>query len=699
MNEINKFYQLIMQDTLATQESNENGDFQEQVFTRIATDMLSEAGETENVVIAYDERALGTRNQHKINAFSISDNYETVDLFNVVFDNISEIRVISKSEVETAAKRIKNFFIKAFEKKYVNEIAESSEILTFAHTLANYQELREKLVRINAVILTNGEYKGDFPKSEKIGSHNIYYWVKDINYFYKISAQARAPIEISFDNFEGEQFSIPCLIASTPSKIYKTYIAIMPGLCLAKLYEKYGARLLEQNVRSFLQFSGKINKAIRDTIRNEPQMFLAFNNGIAATADKIILDESNQNILKINNLQIVNGGQTMASIYNTYRKEKVNISNIYVQVKLSIIEDSTSFNSIVSRISKYANTQNKINDADFTANNPSLIAFEKISRYTLSPVTSMSNIQTCWFFERARGQYKTLRSREGTTKSRLSAFDRKYPKKQVFTKVEFAKYINAYKEICKNSKVIIGPHFVVRGNEKNYNQFITHNLPDSKHIKTIFFEDTVAKCILFKTAERRYGTKINDYNIGELRQVVVPYSLSLLNILTEDKLDIYKIWKNQCISQELSDFLYELMKQVNQFILDNSPISHYIEWAKKEECWLKVKNSPWQINIADIESDLINEKNPQKRHSDTDCSEDELRKNREKVLSLPFSHWVKIKAWGKDSNFFDIKQQARVSNIVHKIQMNKPLSDRECSQGAELIDIVSENNVDLLTDS
>jgi hypothetical protein len=285
MNEIEKYYQSLMQDVVAMQAGNEDGDTQEQTFTRIAVDILAEAGETENADVAYDEKALGTRNQHKINAYAVSENYETVDLFISIFDFSDTITTIAKAEIDRATTRITNFFKKAVEKDYVNEVAESSPIFEFANTLANYQELKENLVRVNAIILTNGEYKGDFPPSDTISGYSVFYRVIDINYLYKISEQSRVPIEINFDDFEGENFEIPCLSANSQNTDYRAYIAIIPGTCLAKLYERYGARLLEQNVRSFLQFTGKINKGIRDTIRNKPQMFLAFNNGTATTND------------------------------------------------------------------------------------------------------------------------------------------------------------------------------------------------------------------------------------------------------------------------------------------------------------------------------------------------------------------------------------------------------------------------------
>jgi hypothetical protein len=672
------------------------------IFRIIFVDILAEAGETENAAVAYDEKALGTRNQHKINAYAISDNYETVDLFISIFDNSEEIKTVAKADIETAAKRITNFFRKAVYNDYVNEVAESSPIFEFANTLANFPELKENLVRINAMILTNGEYKGEFPPSATICSYNVFYRVIDINYLYKISEQSRVPIELDFENFEGELFEIPCLSATTDNQDYKAYIAVIPGTCLAKLYERYGARLLEQNVRSFLQFTGKINKSIRDTIKTRPHMFLAFNNGIAATADHIELDETSRFIKKIRNLQIVNGRQTTASIYNTARKDKADISRIFVQVKFSIIENPEQYSNIVSDISRCANTQNKVNDADFSANNPVLIAFEKLSRYILAPVTAQNNLQTCWFFERARGQYKTLRGRESFTKSRQSAFDRKYPKSQMFTKVELAKFINAYQEVWDGRKLVISPNIVVRGNEKNYAKFINDNLPDNiKKINNVYFEDAIAKCILFKTAEKRYGTKQNDYNIGELRQVVVPYTLSLINILTDNKLDLFKIWKNQQISQSLSDCIYDLMKQVNQFILANSPVTHYIEWAKKEDCWEQVKAHSWGFNINEIKDDLMDDKNPPKRNlvTDTENSEEILKHEEGIIRSIPFALWKKIEAWGRDSGCLSIYYQSAASDIAYKIKNNRKLNDTDRSKAMSIFETVCQHNIELLEEA
>lgn len=564
--------------------------------------------------------------------------------------------------------------------------------------MANYKELKDNLIRVNAFILTNGQYKGDIPVSQSISGYTFFYRIIDIDFLYKVSEQSRVPIELDFDNLDGKHFEVPCLSANINNADYEAYIAIMPGECLATLYHDYGARLLEQNVRSFLQFTGKINKGIRKTINEEPHMFLAFNNGIAATADHIMLDETGRFIKRISNLQIVNGGQTTASIYNTARKDKADISQIYVQVKLSVIKDSEQYANIVSRISQYANTQNKVNDADFTANNPALIEIEKLSRYILSPVTLEKNIPTSWFFERARGQYKTLRAKEGFTKSRLAAFDLKFPKNQVFTKVELAKYVNAWQEVYSGKSMVIGPHIVVRGNEKNYARFMNYNLPEIKHIDVAYFEDIIAKAILFRTADKRYGTKVSGNHIGELKQVVVPYTLSLLNLITGGRLDLYKIWKNQCISMNLSDFIYELMKQVNQFIIDKSPVSHYIEWAKKEECWLVVKENKWSYNVADIEADCFDENNPPKRTHKVDVENVEAdRRHQEEILkSIPFSLWKKIEEWGRETGILEAPYPTVASDIAYKVKNRRKFLESDISRGMTIYEKVWQYNPELL---
>ena len=562
--------------------------------------------------------------------------------------------------------------------------------------MAQLTELKESLVRVKAIIITNGTYNGEIPKQEKIAGQDIYYNVFDINRLYAISEKSHISIELDFDE---QKIQIPCLKAPIENEDYESYIAIMPGYGLAMLYKEFGARLLEQNVRAFLQFTGKINKGIRKTINEYPHMFLAYNNGISATADHIELDDTGRYVKKISNLQIVNGGQTTASIYHTLDKDKADISNIFVQMKISVIKKVDSYSEIVSDISKYANTQNKVNDADFSANNPTLIELEKISRRSFSPVSANKPTPTIWFFERANGQYKNLRLKDGFSKSRQKQFDLKYPKKQMFKKTDLAKFVNSYNEVYEGRKLVISPHIVVRGNEKNYTQFINNNLP--RKVTGVYFEDVIAKFILFREAERLYGVKPN--SIGEMRNAVVPYAISLLGYLTDYKLNLEKIWKNQSISDELAAVLYSLMKQLNEFILKNSPSSHYIEWAKKEDCWETVKQESWDLDLDSIKPDLATEEQLQKRKSVVDdMNENALQKEYEISLlqSIPYALWKKIEQWGKDTGFLSTNQQSFAGfDMANKIKFNKAISDNDRIKAMNIYEKVCEHNIDLLAEA
>lgn len=693
--EVNRFHTELLQDVRSEQISLEEGGVLEQLFTQYACSFLSEAGESENIRVAYDEKVLKSGVQHKINAYSIADNYETLDLVITVFNGTDEITTVSKPEIDKAARRITNFFKNAIYKDYGKEVEESSEIFQLSHTLAESKELKDTLVRINVIILTDGMYTGDSPVNQTIHGYPIFYRVIDLNYLYNISEKSHIPIEIGF---KADGYKIPCIPSPTVNKEYQSYLAIIPGEALVSIYEKFGSRLLEQNVRSFLQFTGKVNAGIRKTILNEPHMFLAFNNGIAATADSVEIEKAEDGnglfISKVNDLQIVNGGQTTASIYHTWKKDKREVSGIQVQVKLTVIKNKEKFSSIVSQISEYANTQNKVSVSDLSSNRPYHIELEKISRNLWAPPSQGFSTQTRWFYERARGQYKNARLKEGFTKAKQKAFDLKNPKSQMFTKEDLAKYVNSFEEIIDGKKILVGPHFVVRGNQKNYVQFINHNLPQS--VDSIYLEDTIAKAILFRTTEKKYGIKPN--SIGDMRYITVPYTIAYLNSILRPRLDLYKIWRTQSVSVNISKLLYGLMVQVEDYIKSHAPGSLYGEWAKKEECWLEIKKQKFSLDIQSIQADLEDPKNPpsRKKLSDDEAAKIQINAEFEKLKAVPGHVWHKIEEWGKATELLSIQQQSVAWNIPAKIRNKSKISDYERNSCIRILDIVLENSPDIL---
>ncbi len=695
--ELKKFYTDLLQEILATQLSDEEGGIKEQIFTQIAADLLANAGETENVRVAHNEKLSKRGIEHKINGYALPDNYETLDLFITVFNGTDEIQVIPKPSIDTAINRITNFFRNAVYKDYVADIEESSEIFDLAHTLSEAPEVKENLVRVNIFILTDGVYNADIPESRKISDYPLFFRVVDLPYLFNLTEKSRIPIEI---DFAASGKVIPCIPAIGDNEEYQAYLAVVPGELLAGIYEIYGSRLLEQNVRSFLQFTGKINKGIRKTILDEPHMFLAYNNGIAATAEEVRLTDlpngKGQGIAWVRDLQIVNGGQTTASIYHTWKKDKANIGGINVPLKLSVVKNREKFGDIVSRISEYANTQNKVSVADLSSNRPFHIELEKMSRTLLAPSAPNQSVQTRWFFERARGQYKNALIKEGFTPAKRRAFEAKTPKYQMFTKEDLAKYVNAWQEVYDGKKLLIGPHFVVRGGQKNYVQFVNCNM--AKKVDNLYFEDAIAKAILFRTAEKIYGVKPNA--IGDMRYITVPYAVAWVGYKTSYKLDLYKIWKNQSLSENLKKLLRSIMESIEQFIKRNAPGSLYGEWAKKEECWNAVKAEGFGIDFQSIHPDLETDKgNSQRRRiSEEETDREKFLEEISRIKSVTGAGWHKIEQWGRATNLLTVQQRDAAFTLAQRVRTGSRISDAEKNGGLRILDIVLTEEPELLWD-
>lgn len=691
---IEDFYKELFQEIKSEQATEEEGGIQEQIFTRIAIELLADAGETENARICFDrkEDKLG-RTMHKLNGYALSENYETLDLFITIFKGIDALFTLTKQEVESSINQVERFFRNAVYKDYIKELEESSEVFDLAHTLAEAKEIKEFLSRVNIYVLSNGVFKSEIKAKKTISGYSIYTRIIDIEYIFNLLDHTHVPIEIHFDNYSG---ILPCLISPLENEDYESYLALISGTTLARIYEEYGSRLLEQNVRSFLQFTGKINKGIRKTIKEEPHMFLAFNNGIAATADEIelkSLPDGGKAIVWAKDFQIVNGGQTTASIYHTWKKDKADIDRIFVQTKITVVKRREYFNEIVNRIAEYANTQNKVSTSDLSSNKPFHVELEKISRSVWAQPVEGSNIQTRWFYERARGQYKNARLKEGFTPSRRKAFDIQNPRGQVITKELLAKYLNSYREIWNEKKLVIGPHIVVRGSQKNYVQFLNYNMPEKPD--NIFYEDTVAKAIIFKSAERLYG--ISPYAIGDMRYITVPYSLSLLNLKTDYQIDLYKIWKNQSLSENIKPVLYSLMEAVEDFIKTNAPGSLYGEWAKKEECWNAVKITDFNIDFDSIKDDIIKSSSPKRKSITADEQlKIEINEDIDRIKAIPPQIWHKIERWGRETGVFSGYMAEIAFNMAGKVCNNSFISDNDRRRAIDIINKVIDNAPDLL---
>jgi len=698
--EYHKTLKLEIESKMLTLESGGN---KTQLFTRYAIDLMKANGEVDNVIVAYDEETNPGRKPHKVNAFSISDDYTTVSLFVTIYKAQKTIQSLSEREVMDAIKQVSNFYIKATQEDYVNKLTDSAEIVGCAQVLGKDDEFKDNAQQIKIYILTNGTFSGKLKAEKELGGLQLTCKVIDLERLCEMSEEQSQPI---FVDFESLGYKVPCITAAEDNDLYQAYIAIVQGTCLADLYETYKVRLMENNVRQFLQFTGKINKGIKETIEQEPEMFLAYNNGIAATASDIELDKTGKYIKSVKGLQIVNGGQTTASLYHVKDTNKdIDLSRIRVQVKFSIIRNEARYDEIVANISRCANTQNKVSESDFSANREELIRLETWSRSVMTEPSSTRPTSTFWYFERSKGQYKNFRLKEGFSSQAASQFDMKYPKEQVFTKYDLAKYENCYGEKHFTVKIsgvecddYIGPHTVCLGNEKNYAVFLKHNMPKLSDIDNIYFEDLIAKAILFKEADKRYGTKQHGEPIGEIKKSVVPYAIALLHHITDGQIDLYKIWMRQEVSTELSNFLYELMKQINKFILSYEGVARYEELAKKKSLWEDVKSHTWSYNLKDIKRDLIDPNNPPKRVSKSKEEQERILAEECRIMisNVPVEIWERIALWGKESECLSVMQQNLCHELGRKIGKKEMFSNSELEGGAQIIDILSKNNIDLL---
>ena len=491
MSGIDGFYHDFRQEVLARADANE--DFIESEFVEYASEFLMDSGEIESFDYCHYRTDRGIR----VDGYNLIEEDEILNLFISDFSNSDELTSLTKTEIETAFRRLENFFINSLKDNFYPKLEETSPGYGLAYEIYTR---RNDLSIIRLFLLSNGVLSSRIQslESKRYGRYDLSYNVWDISRLHRLLSSRKGKEDIVIDMVEIFGEPLPCLPAHLDTEAYQSYLMVMPGNMLAHLYERYGARLLEQNVRCFLQFRGNVNKGIRNTILNEPEMFFAYNNGITVTAENVDVEQSNGTvrIKQLTNLQIVNGGQTTASIFSARKKDKKDLCKIFVQVKLSIVDSERSI-EIVPRISEYANSQNKVSAADFFANHPFHIRMEEFSRRIWAPNKEGQLRESKWFYERARGQY--LDAQAHLTPGGRKKFKTEFPKDQMFTKTDLAKFKNAWED-C--------PHIVsrVRSAQKNFAAFASEIgkswEKDKTQFNELFFKHLVAKAIVFRTLEK-----------------------------------------------------------------------------------------------------------------------------------------------------------------------------------------------------
>jgi hypothetical protein len=672
--------------------SDEDGASKEDKFTQHVMDILAEAGETEGVKLCnYAKENKNENLEMKINGYALEDGYEGIDLFISHYVDYNDIYNLKKPDFDNLIRWASKFLNSAL-KGNLDEIEPSSEAYALASIIKKY---RNDLVRVNLFLLANGNIPFDAPKDNGIKGFedlqiNVHIW--DLERLHRLSQSKynREPIEIDFKETLG--ISIPCLTMPSSEKLYECYLAIVPGLALATLYKNYGTRLLESNVRAFLQQTGTVNKGIRDTIKEEPHMFLPYNNGLATTAMDVRTEmvDGKQYITAVKDFQIVNGGQTTASLFHTMKKHKADLSDVFVQMKLTVIKDEDKKNAIVPYISRYANSQNKVSELDLTSNNPFLIRLEELSRTTYAINPEDNNKQTLWFFERVNGQYREALNKE-PTKGKQDAFKLKYPVSQKIIKSEVAKYMNVFR--CQ-------PYHVAKGAQKNYNFYLKDVETEFKKSKpsNVFWEDVVANAILFKTADKLFGRKgIDAIGDTNTRSQTVAFALSLLHHMTNQKIDMGAIWKNQRVEESLQREIKKGLVHVNNYFgsFSGQLIS---ELAKAERTWkslLEKDENPFDNNVLDefcLSSAAYKKRYEQK---EDDLEEKKKYNDLQSILNHGLRFWDGLNLYMLKTNVLSTTQQNAANSIRGKIKRSGEFTDHEISKGVEILETLNNAGANL----
>lgn len=406
------------------------------------------------------------------------------------------------------------------------------------------------------------------------------------------SSREREAVEIEMKDFGSD--GIPCIEASGTDSL-TSYLCVIEGGLLADLFERYGSRLLEGNVRSFLGMKGGVNKGIRSTIQDSPSLFFAYNNGIAATAADVTIENIGgwQKITGLVDLQIVNGGQTTASILSARKKDRLSLQGVTVQMKLTRINHGDA-HDLIPKIAQFANTQNKVAIADFFANHPFHRKMEEISRRLQVPARAGVRIQSKWFYERSRGQYQN--ERLYLSKSKKDAFDLEYPSSQLINKTELAKYDSTWR--CK-------PYWASLGAQKNFTRFAgqfssqKQEVTETEYWTMIspsfgdtYYQQMVAVAILWHKTEKIVSAGRGTWYQGDYRPQIVSYSLSLLfhsARLQNSEIDLGRIWARQDIDSALEGVIKDIAIRVQSLLLEPpAGMTNVGEWCKKEACWEKV---------------------------------------------------------------------------------------------------------------
>ena len=584
--------------------SSANAMFADEVWFDVVNDMLSENGDLRQDAIFAPYKNLqdlsGKPRTIRGDGYSFdeeiksSDNVKEFTL--IILDYFSDHEIISLNtqEIERRFRQAERLIQECSHPSFVNEIEETSDGFKLVYSMStNFQ----KIDRFRILLATNALFSGRAKElaNTEVANKTVSRQLFDLKRYAEIQSATTGFEPISIDANEYGYDGISALQTPSGNEDYEAHLLVIPGEFLARVYDEYGARLLEQNVRTFLQLRGKVNKGMNVTLKERPHMFFAYNNGLTATATSLAFSETNPNkIICFENLQIVNGGQTTASIHYAWLKDKVDLTDVAVQMKLSVVSPEQT-GKIVPEISRFANTQNSVNNADFFANHPFHRRFQQLSQKVFSR-KPQATFQTGWYYERSRGAY----SNETAYKSNKDKrdFTTKFPREQLILKTDLAKSEMSFHGY---------PHEVAKGAQNAFMKF-AEKIGDAEHFtdNTLsqyneeWFKRAVARVIVFREVDKLILSKKEEwYEGGGTKALTVTYSIAWLAMRLKSlkrQLDLEEIWRLQEVPESLKELFAQITRAVYLKIKADDNLGNVTQYAKRAGCWNLVKELELPIN-------------------------------------------------------------------------------------------------------
>lgn len=658
--DLGRFAHALVQDVIISAEAGPVSTTE--AFTRRVVEDLQEAAVVEDGFAVY-HRSRGV----EVSGYGISPGLGTVDLFVSRFREQLTPERIGGAELQALRRRLATFAERCRSGRR-DDIDESSD--AWDMSLAVQAGLGEAQ-RLRLFILTNSIATVRGLPANGLDGLPVTVELWDLQRLHRLttSGTLHEPIVVDFAD------PLPCLAATGADGDYATILAVLPGEQLARIYAEYGARVLELNVRSFLQTKGVVNRGIRETLLQRPERFLAYNNGISATASQVELENGPDGVpgvRRIHDLQIVNGGQTTASLHHVWAREHADLSRVRVQTKLTVVSPAR-LHEIVPEISRYSNTQNRVSAVDFSSNDAYFVALEQVTRTLWAPARDGGAQETKWFFERARGQYADELARGRTPKNQRE-FKLRYPPAQKISKADIAKFENSWGQ---------RPHLVSRGAEKNFREFVASLGTRPPTVDVAHAKRLLARAVLFKATERIVSAR----NFGGYRANIVTYTVAKLANATAQRIDLDRIWHEQRLSPALEHALVKLCVPVME-IVTTPPrgMTHVGEWSKRPECWARVQALDWRIPAA-LEAELIDVSAARRREAGSDAEplDEEERRAVEEVGAVAATIWFGLSRWAKQTDNLAAWQRSLAYSLGTRRSRGQRPTARQAVQGRRML--------------